>query len=121
MKYSMVKESGAAVILLVLLVLLINPYHVWMPDMVHMMAVTALLLVFGFFASIILREGARDEREGTHRMYAGRTAFLVGSLLLIAGICYQSIQGALDVWLPIILVAMILAKIGSRIYTDRYL
>ena len=115
------KETIAAIILLVLLLLIINPYHLWMPTMIHMMVVTSLLLVFGFFASIILREQAHDEREGTHRMYAGRAAFLVGSLLLIAGIIYQSLTHDLDSWLPIVLVMMVIAKIGTRFYTDRYL
>jgi uncharacterized membrane protein AbrB (regulator of aidB expression) len=54
-------------------------------------------------------------------MYAGRAAFLIGSLLLIAGICYQSVEHALDIWLPVVLVSMIIAKIGTRLYTDRYL
>lgn len=121
MNHSMIKEVGAGGMLLILLVLLVNPYHVWMPDMIHMMAVTALLLVFAFFASVILRERAHDEREGTHRMYAGRAAFLVGSLLLIAGTIYQSLNDRLDIWLPVVLVAMIIAKIGTRLYTDRYL
>ena len=115
------KETASAAILVVLLVLIVNPFHFWMPDMAHMMVATALLLVFGFFASVILRESASDERDGIHRMYAGRTAFLIGSLLLIAGIIYQGLSDRLDIWLPVVLVGMIIAKIGSRVYSDRYL
>lgn len=115
------KEAASAVILVFLLILIVNPFHIWMPDMVHMMFVTALLLVFGFFASVIMRESAHDERDGVHRMHAGRAAFLTGSLLLIAGIIYQGLSDRLDIWLPVTLVSMIIAKIGSRFYTDRYL
>jgi cobalamin synthase len=120
MQTTAIKETAAAIILVLLLLLIVNPYHLWMPDMVHMMAVTALLVVSGFFASLILREQAHDEREGTHRMQAGRSSFLVGSFLLIVAISYQSLMHALDSWLPIILVAMVLTKIGSRLYTDRF-
>lgn len=111
-------EIIAAAILIVLLVLLVNPYHIWMPSMAHMMGLTALLLVFAFFASIVLREQAHDEREGLHRMYAGRSAFLVGSFLLIVGISYQSLTHTFDPWLPAVLVAMIVVKIGTRLYAD---
>lgn len=116
----MIKELASGVVLVALLVLLANPYHVWMPTMAHLMAVTALLVVFGIFASLILRERARDEREGEHRMQAGRVSFLVGSFLLIVGISYQSLMHGLDIWLPIVLVAMILAKLGTHLYSDRY-
>lgn len=120
MRNTAIIETLSAAILIALVVLLVNPYHVWMPSMVHVMAVTALLIVFCIFAGLILREQARDEREGTHRMYAGRNAFLVGSLILIVGIGYQSLMHSLDLWLPVVLVGMILAKIGTHFYNDRY-
>ena len=74
-----------------------------MPSMVHIMA--------GDGASPdhlrILRERhtsraeRRDEREGNRiACIAGRNAFLVGSLLLIIGIGYQSLMHSLDLWLP---------------------
>jgi hypothetical protein len=113
-------ELGTVTVLVALLILLVNPYHVWMPTMAHVMVVTALLIVFGFFASLLWREQARDEREGTHRMQAGRSSFLVGSLLLIIAISYQSLMHELDIWLPVILVAMILTKIGAHLYSDRF-
>ncbi len=106
--------------LIALLVFLANPYHIWMPSMMLVMIVTALLLIFAFFASLILREHIHDEREGTHRMYAGRNAFLAGSLILIIGISYQSLMHSLDLWLPIVLVGMILAKLATHFYNDRY-
>ncbi len=116
----MIKEFTAATILVILLVILANPAHIAMPSMAHVAVATALLVVFGFFASIVLRESAHDEREGTHRMHAGRAAFLAGSLALIVGIIYQSLMHMLDIWLPIVLVIMILVKIGTHFYTDRY-
>jgi uncharacterized membrane protein AbrB (regulator of aidB expression) len=122
MKNTTLQETTAALALVVLLALILNPYEIWMPSMAHMMIVTALLVVFGFFTSVVLREQANDERESAHRMYAGRAAFLTGSLLLIAAISYQSLSHQqLDTWLPVILVAMVLAKIGTRLYSDRFL
>ncbi len=117
----MSKEISAVLVLVVLLVLLVNPYDIWMPTMMNVMIITLLLVVFGLFASVILREGARDEREGVHRSLAGRYAFLVGSLILIGGISYQSFTHSLDIWLPVTLVAMILTKIATHFYSDRYL
>ena len=83
--------------------------------------VGALLIVFAFFASYVLREDAYDEREGVHRMYAGRSAFLVGALVIIIGLAVETWTETVDPWLVLALVAMVLAKIGARLYSDRNL
>ncbi len=113
------KQAITAGVLVLLLVLILNPMHFWMPTMAHMMLLGAAVVVFGLFASFMLREDAGDEREGAHRMLAGRAAFLTGSSLLILGIMYQSYTHTLDVWLVIVLVGMLLAKVGTRFYSDR--
>ena len=113
------KQTATAGVLILLLVLILNPSHFWMPTMAHMMLLGAAVVVFGLFASFILRERAGDEREGIHRMLAGRAAFLSGAGLLTIAIIYQSYTDTLDVWLVAVLVAMILAKIGVRFYSDR--
>lgn len=76
------------------------------------------LAVFAVFAIFILREKVQDEREALHRMLAGRVAFLTGSALLTIGIVVQSLQDAVDVWLVIVLVAMVLSKLATRLYSD---
>lgn len=81
-----------------------------------MMMVLGLVIVFALFASFVWRENHRDEREGLHKMMAGRIAFLVGTALLTLGIIVQSFDHNLDPWLVFILSGMIVAKVITLIY-----
>lgn len=110
-----------AAILIILLLLILNPFGFWMPTMAHMLVLGGTFVVFALFAVFIFRERGGDEREDAHRMLAGRIAFLVGSTALTCGILFQEYRGELDPWLIFSLVLMILAKIGSRIWSDRAL
>ena len=114
------KEISVSAALVILLVAILNPLHLWMPDMLHMFMLAAALVVFAMFAAFILREHAADEREGVHRMHAGRIAFLVGAGTLIAGIVYQSYIDRLDNWLVVVLVAMVISKIVAHLWSDRH-
>ncbi|HYC83164.1 MAG TPA: hypothetical protein VEB60_01285 [Candidatus Paceibacterota bacterium] len=121
MKNNSLKEYIVVLALVILAVLLLNPFHFWMPDMMLLAILGIALVVFGIFASFILREGGLDERECYHRMLAGRTAFLSGSAIALAGITVQSYRHAVDPWLVAAFIAMIVAKIGSRIYSEKHL
>jgi len=121
MKNNLKIEVVISLVLVVLAVLLLNPFHFWMPNMIHMVMLALTLVVFAFFAIFILREKVQDEREAIHRMLSGRVAFLTGSALLTIGIVAQSLKNAVDVWLVIVLVAMVLSKIVTRIYSDNRL
>ncbi len=107
--------------LIVLAVLLLNPFDFWMPDTMVMCMLVTILVLFGLFASFILREKVADEREGVHRTLAGRNAFIAGSATIILGIIAQGYQHAVDVWLVLALVVMIVVKIGTRMWSDRNL
>ncbi len=109
------QELIIAAALIVLLTLIGFP-AVWMPPMAIMSVLVVLALVFIFFASLVWREQAHDEREQLHRMLADRLAFLVGSALLLAAITIQTIQHRLDVWVVFALGAMVLAKITGLLY-----
>jgi len=114
-------ESIITVFLLVLAVLLLNPFHFWMPDAMVMAMLIAVLLLFAAFASFILREKATDERDAAHRTLAGRNSFLAGAFVLILGIAVQGYSHTVDAWLVIALVAMIIVKIATRVWSDRNL
>ncbi len=114
-------EIGISSVLVVLTVLLLNPFHFWMPNMVHMIMLALTLVIFALLAIFIVREKVQDERETLHRMLSGRVAFLTGSALLTIAIVVQSLQDTVDVWLVIILVAMVLSKLITRIYSDNRL
>ena len=119
MKNNYIKEVVVGGVLVVLAVLLLNPFHFWMPDMMHVVVCVLILAVFALFAIFMLRENAGDERDALHRMLAGRVAFLTGAALLIFGIVFQELQNdTLDVWLVVALVAMVLSKLATRIYCD---
>lgn len=115
------KETVITVALIAIAILLLNPFHFWMPDMMVMGMLAVLLGLFGIFASFILREKTVDERDSQHRDLAGRNAFLAGSGVLTLGIVIQGYTHAVDPWLVIALIVMVVVKIGTRMWSDKNL
>jgi len=115
------KETIVTVALIAIAILLLNPYHFWMPDMMVICMLAITLGLFGIFASFILRETMVDEREGQHRTLAGRNAFLAGSGVLTLAIVVQGYTHTVDPWLVVALIVMIVVKVGTRIWSDRNL
>ncbi len=111
-------EIALAVVLLGISVLVLNPFHFWMPDMAHIVVLGCLVAAFGAFSALVLREQASDEREEAHRMLSGRVAFLTGATILVVAIAYQSEMGNVDPWLVFALVGMVFAKLLVRLYGD---
>ena len=101
-------------------ILLANPFHFWMPDILVMCMLTLTVITFVLFALFILREKAQDEREVVNKMLSGRVAFIAGSGVLVVGIIIQELHQALDPWLVLALVVMVLAKLFTRIYRDSH-
>src|SRR3989344_3580978 len=99
MKNKITKEIIVSLTLVVLAVLLLNPFHFWMPDMMVMGILAALLVLFGIFASFILKETIFDERDDANRSLAGRNAFLSGSAVLMLGIVIEGYSHSIDSWL----------------------
>ena len=116
MKNNLSQEVFVSLILIILLILFLNPFDFWMPTALLMIMVLGLVVVFALFASFVWRENHRDEREGLHKMMAGRFAFLVGAALLVLGIIVQGFNHALDPWLVFTLTGMIMAKIIALMY-----
>lgn len=121
MKNNLKIEVAISFVLVVLTILLLNPMHFWMPNMIHMLMLALTLVMFALFAIFILREKIQDERDSVHRMLSGRAAFLTGSTLLTIGIVVQSLRDSVDVWLVVVLVSMVLSKLVTRIYSDNRL
>lgn len=115
------KETITTVCLIVMATLLLNPFHFWMPDMMVIGILAVALVLFGIFASFILREKIFDERDNVHRTLAGRNAFLAGASILMLGIVIQGYFHSVDAWLVITLIAMIVVKITTRIWSDNNL
>jgi len=116
MKNNFLQEVLISGVLIVLLTLFLNPFELWMPPILLMMMILGLIVAFSLFASFIWRENNKDEREGLHKLLAGRAAFLSGTAMLVVAIIVQSLQHELDVWLVFTLGVMILAKIGALLH-----
>jgi hypothetical protein len=116
-----ISETIVTIALIVIAILLLNPFHFWMPDMMVMCMLAITLALFGIFASFILREKSVDERDDQHRTLAGRNAFLAGSGVLTLGIVIQGYTHKVDPWLVIALIVTVVVKIGTRMWSDKNL
>ena len=117
MKNNFTLEVVVAVVLMLCAVLLLNPFHFWMPHMVVLGMLALFLAALAIFGVFVLDEKPVDEREEAHRSLAGRIAFLVGSTVLTLGIVAQEMtQEDVDPWLVVALVLMVLSKIATRMY-----
>lgn len=115
-KVNFISEILLSIFLLVLLFVIFNPAGLLMPTSVQTMTILALILVFLGFATFVWREKSKDEREAVHANIAGRFAYLVGAGVLVLAIVWQSFSHNIDPWLVYSLVAMVLAKIASRVF-----
>jgi hypothetical protein len=105
---------------IVFLGLLTDPFMLWMPPIAGMallLCATVLLCVWGGF---VMKEKAHDEREVVHRMYAGRTAYLLGIAVLTVALVVQGLAHHIDPWIALALGVMVIAKLGSHFYSDKY-
>ncbi len=113
-------ERIVAIILIVLLVMIGNPFMFWMPSMmltVILVVIAALIFAWiGFF----LTEKAEDEREVHHRTHAGRTSYMSAAVVLTIALVYQGFTDAIDIWIPFTLAIMIVSKLIARFVAETY-
>lgn len=114
------QEFVIGTLLLLVTVLLVNPFGIVMLDMTAMAILTLLIVLYIAFAALIWREHAADERESLHRFAQARVAYLTGTGVLLLGIIVQSLQYTLDPWLPAALGMMVLGKIAAHVYYQWY-
>ena len=82
---------------------------------------SVLLIVTAVFAGFVANEKVQDEREEKNRATAGRVGYLSGLLFLVIGIFVQTFtHQAVDPWLTITLVVMVIGKVFSRVYTHMF-
>lgn len=118
MKSFFTGEITASLILVVILAVFLTPTKLLMPNSGDLMLAVLMVLCFFVFSAFIWKERSSDERENLHRLNAGRVSFLVGTSALVLGILLQSFRHDIDPWLIYTLVAMILAKVVSRVYSQ---
>jgi amino acid transporter len=120
MKYITSKELILSLILLILGILLLNPFDMSMSHVLRMTVYGLLLIFTGIFTGLVVHEKAHDERELDHYNRAGRFGYTLGIIVLLAGITWQTVYMPYDPWLLATLIAMIIGKVGSRIYSRMY-
>lgn len=111
-------EIITTIVLLIVLFLFLRPSGLLMPDSAQLMLTLFFLIFYMIFASLFWKERSKDERENFHRLNAGRLSFLIGSGVLAIGIFSQSLRHDIDPWLVYSLIAMLITKAVSRIYSQ---
>jgi len=104
-----------SVVFLALLLLLMNPFGWWMPNMLSYMIVAALAVVAAVYAGLVKGEKARDEREVEIRAHAARAGYLAGIFALTLAIAATVLSGKhVDVWISTTLAVMIIVRMFVR-------
>lgn len=103
-----------------LLVLLSDPFMVWMPMGMQLAVLIAAAAATCAWAGFVMYEQAHDEREMTHKMHSGRVAYLSGLAVLTVALVFQGFAHAIDPWIPAALGIMVVSKLLARFYSERY-
>ena len=109
-----------AVILVTLLVLLSDPFMLWMPASLQMMTILGTAVVAIVWAGFVMYEKSHDERETIHKLHAGRIAYLSGIGVLTLALIVQGFSHDIDPWISIALGVMVISKLIARFYSERY-
>ncbi len=91
--------------------LAVAPKAVVMPTSFQMLLLAVVLVLISGFLVLLWREHPADEREEQNQALASRTAYTVGSIVLITALTVQSFQHDIDPFVPIALLVMIATKI----------
>jgi amino acid transporter len=113
-----IKEFILSIALIVLLIVLLNPFNFLMSDAVLMLTVALFVIAVGLIAGLALNERPRDERENVLVHTSARVGYISGIVILSLAIIIESLQHDLDFWLPLVFVIMILSKLIGRIYQE---
>ncbi|HEY4516699.1 MAG TPA: hypothetical protein VJG64_02030 [Candidatus Paceibacterota bacterium] len=113
-------EITISVLFLLILLAFLDPVMIFMPSPALYMAMAGMVILFAFFAGLVWRERARDERDELHKMLAGRIGYLLGAVTLLVGILVESAAGHVDPWLVYGLGAMVVGKLVGLFWSRRY-
>ncbi|HWB34172.1 MAG TPA: hypothetical protein VG753_02560 [Candidatus Paceibacterota bacterium] len=111
---------ATAAVLVLLLMLLSDPFMLWMPMGLQMAGLLAVTVLACLWAGFAVYERPRDEREAQHITQAGRVAYLSGISVLTAALVMQGVAHAIDAWIPAALAVMVVSKLLARLWAERY-
>jgi len=109
-----------ALVLLALLTLLTDPFMAFMPGMTAMVVLLCATVLACVWATFVIAEQAHDEREEQHRTSSGRLAYIAGVLSLTLALLVEGLGHRIDPWIAVALAAMIVVKLGSRLYSEHF-
>ncbi|MDQ2973111.1 MAG: hypothetical protein M3Q79_01345 [bacterium] len=110
-KYKQLLDVILLLGLAIFALLAIAPKTFVMPSSLQMLILAIVLGLIATFLVLLWREQPDDEREMQNQALASRSAYIIGSLVLICALIIQSINHNLDPAIPIALLAMIATKI----------
>ena len=111
---------GTAVVLVGLLTLLSDPFMLWMPMGAQLFVLLSAVVLACAWVGFVMYEQAHDEREVLHKMHAGRIAYLSGIAVLTTALVVQGLNHTIDPWISIALGVMVISKLFTRFYSERY-
>jgi len=91
--------------------LAVAPNTVVMPSSLQMIILAIVIVLISGFLIFLWREQPEDEREAHNQALASRYAYLVGAVILIIALLFQSIDHDIDPVVPVALLAMIATKV----------
>lgn len=110
-KYKQLLDIILLLGLTIIALLAIAPKTFVMPSSLQMLILAIVLGLIATFLVFLWREQPEDEREMQNQALASRSAYIVGSLVLISALIIQSLSHDLDPAVPVALLAMIATKI----------
>lgn len=110
-KYKSLLDIILLVGLLAMSGLAIAPETFVMPSSLQMLLLAVVFGLLASFLALLWRENPSDEREAYNQAFASRSAYIVGTVVLIGAMLIQSFQHNLDPFIPVTLLAMIATKI----------
>jgi hypothetical protein len=90
----------------------------WMPMMGEMLTLLVATILLLIWASFVASEKAVDEREIQLKTQSGRVAYLSGIAVLMLALVVQGFAHAIDPWIPVALIVMVLTKFLTRMYLE---
>lgn len=112
------KEISLSLLLLTLLFLLFDPFHLLMLTSMQMLILCFLVVASLLYSIFLFRATPADEREQLHVFVASRLGFLTGALVLTIAIVFEKLAHHSVTWLLLALAGMVIGKIIGIVWAS---
>jgi len=117
----MPKITKEIIVAILLLAILCICYYGFLPASTQMAMHSGMVILFGIVAVLLWHDKPADERELNHKMISAQAAFTAGGLVLVGAIVMMGLkEHHIDPSIYWAFGAMILGKIGGRLWAQRY-